>query len=238
MEWESNVTEEQNCFEKLYAFITKVVLSCVKERQDSGEARPKTGAQTSARPGSIVEEELGRLFRSSNFNTRARRKERTQVTTFREEGADEDKRFPMEDSSSKGGKDKELTQSSSTKGASSSIDVIIARFPQRATSRRSRPSRVGKEGMQYAASARSPMMASLLPSPREKVLEVNTFRCHQMGLSLRKGQVSEMPIFSSLSRTPPGSPKRVKNKDAEPESPPFENTWALRSGRSRKIHYR
>merc|ERR1712196_689226 len=89
--------------------------------------------------------------------------------------------------------------------------------------------------MQYAASARSPMIASLLPSPREKVLEVNTFRCHQMGLALRKGQVSDTPMFS---RTLPMSPKRPKNKDLESEAPAFENTWALRSGRVRIIHDR
>lgn len=234
-EWDCNLSEDQSIFEKLYAFIVKVVLSCVKDRMESGEVRSKNGGQTTARPQSIVEEELGRLFRSSIFNTRARRRERNHQIKFREEGTDEDKRFQIDDSGGKGGKDKELNQSGSTKGASS-IDAIIARFRQRATSRRSRPSKVGKEGMQYAASARSPMIAALLPSPREKILEVHAFRCHQMGFTPRKGQVSDMAMFRVAS---PESPRRSpKMKDAQPATEPFENTWALRSGRSRIIHDR
>lgn len=239
VEWEQNVIEGQNVFEKLYGFIVKVVLSCVKERQETGEARPKNGTQTSARPSSIVEEELGRLFRSSIFNTRARRRERIQFSKFREEATDEDKRFQMDDSGGKGGRggqDKELNQSGSTKGASSSIDAIIARFRQRATSRRSRPSKAGKEGMQYAASARSPMIASLLPSAREKMLEVHNFRCHQMGLPARNGN-SDLPMLSNL-RTPPMSPRRSPKKEQMEELTPFENKWALRSGRARIIHDR
>lgn len=237
-EWDSNMIEDQNCFEKLYAFIVKVVKLCVVDRwpREPGEARPKTGTQTSARPGSIVEEELGRLFRSSIFNTRARRRERNQNNKFREESNNnEEERFKMEDSGGKGGRggqDPSTNTSGSTKGTSSSIDAIIARFRQCATSRRSRPSKCGKEGMQYAASARSPMIAALLPSPREKIMEVNTFCYNQIGLSPRKGQGSDM-MWKTLPETPRRSPKK---KDAEIMEKPFENTWALRSGRSRIIH--
>lgn len=230
-------TDGQTLFEKLYTFIIKVVLSCVKDRQDAEKERSKTSAQTSARPGTVVEEELMRLFRSNIFNTRARRRERTQQNKYREEANDEDKQYQQDSATTgaaekgeRGSKDKGTNQSSATKGTSSSIDAIIAQFRQRAGSRRSRPSKAGKEGMQHAASARSPMIAALLPSPREKVIEVNTFRCHQMGLRLRPGETSDKPM--QIKRTPPQSPRLADGspKNRTSDAPLLQtNTWALRN---------
>merc|ERR1711988_1752497 len=80
------------------------------------------------------------------------------------------------------------------------------------------------------------MIAALYPSAREKMLEVNHFRCLQMGLSPRKDAgVGDILMMSA----PPASPRRSpRSKENAPKMPLLENTWAMRSGRTRVIHDR
>lgn len=240
---ECNHSEDQRCFEKLYAFISKSVQACVKVALEDHDLWPKTGLHGRLRPSSIVNEELGRLFRSQGFNSanrnKARKRERVDFENQRREASDEANRFSLRPEEDAKEKPTEAMDDSNRQQKLSPIDAIVARYQTR-RGRRVRPegSERTRGAIRDAAGSRSPMISSLLPSPRQKMLEVDYVRAMMQGLTPRLQRGLHSPTSTTLSSTlpPVNSPRSnfLRSPKHEDRASTITNTWAL--SRERVAH--
>lgn len=233
--WECNHSEDQNCFEKLYTFISKSVQACVKVALEDHELWPKIGPHARLRPSGIVNEELGRLFRSQGFNNasrnKTRKREQVDFDSQRGEVSDESNRFSLRPEEDKKNQPTEATDEGSRQQKLSPIDAIVARYQTR-RGRRVRPegSDRTRGAIRDAAASRSPMMSSLLPSPRQKMLEVDCLRSVRQGLTPRGQEGLMTPMSTLLSSTlpPVNSPRNLKlSTKADEPAVALNNKWAL-----------
>lgn len=240
-EWDSNHSEDQRCFEKLYTFISKAVQACVKVALEDHELWPKTGLHARLRPTGIVDEELGRLFRSDGFNHASRSKVRKRERVAfeqRGEGSDEANRFSLRPE--EGAKDQQAENGEENQKKLSAIDTIVARYAAR-KGRRVRPEGADRTrgAIRDAAGSRSPMISSLLPSPRQKMLQVDFLRTSLVGLTPRRRMGNESLTSTLLSSTLPP----VNASKSKPDSPgnavpapKLTNKWALSRARVPQTH--
>lgn len=237
---ECNHSEDQSCFEKLYTFISKSVLACVKGALEDHEIWPKTGPHTRLRPAGIVDEELGRLFRSQSFNLASRSKVRKRERVAfeqRGEASDEDTRFSLRPEEDAKDQPAGIEEDGSRQQKLSPIDTIVARFQGRKGPRvRPEGSDRARGAIRDAAASRSPMISSLLPSPRQKMLEVNSLSATIVGLTPRKHIDNGSPTSTLLSSTlPPVHSAKEPRTTQKLQGPTLTNTWAL--SRSRVAHH-
>lgn len=151
-DWSLNNREDKNCFETLYMFLSKVVQSCI---QQTLETTMRGAVNISCQ--ALVEEELGRLFRSPVFNSfnaqRAKLKEKS--------------RAEAKESKSEGDREQHDSLDALLKQKAEDAVQASESGPKHSLQMQRR------RDLREAACARSPMLAAVLPSARDKVHAVD-----------------------------------------------------------------
>jgi len=196
-EWGLSNREDKICFETLYAFLSRVVQLAIQQTLETIRGAAKVSCQAS------VEEELGRLFRSAGFNTfniqRARTKEAMRA---------------------------EAQEGSKTQGEQDSLDALLkqkAKQDQQASEACTKHSlqMQRRRDLREAACARSPMLAAVLPSARDKVQAV-----------YQKSTAARLRCNSHRTRKAPDVDLVLTSARAS-----VQNTWAFCKERAPHLSY-